>query len=108
MHTPLQSVFIAGIIAIFSLDILISIFGALFSPCFFEINPLFSPFVATPLLYLLLLIAPKIALLWVFVSLSARFNATMQTPLCGTIVCATAFTIQVVYMGWLFGVNFSP
>jgi hypothetical protein len=108
MHTPLQSVLLTGIIALFSLDILVSLFGAVFSPCFFEINPLFAPFVATPLLYLILLFAPKIALLWGFVSLSAWFNATMRTALCGTVVCATAFTIQAVYMGWLFRVNFYP
>ncbi|MDG6256155.1 MAG: hypothetical protein QCH35_01000 [Methanomicrobiaceae archaeon] len=106
MHTPLQSVFLTGIIALFSLDILISLFGALFSPYFYELNPLFAPFTGTPALYLLLLIIPKIALLWGFVSISDRLNAIMPTPLYGTVVCATAFTIQLVYAGWLFGLNF--
>jgi hypothetical protein len=106
MHTPLQSVFLTGIIALFSLDILLSLFGVLFSPCFCELNPLFAPFVDIPALYILILSAPKIALLWGFVSISDWFNATMPTPLYGTVVCATAFTIQLVNVGWLFGVNF--
>jgi hypothetical protein len=106
MHTPLQSVLLTGIIALFSLDILLSLFGAVFSSCFFEINPLFAPFVAIPAFYLLILFVPKIALLWGFVAISDWFNTTMRTALCGTIICATAFTIQLVYVGWLFWINF--
>ncbi len=108
MHTPLQSVFLTGIIALFSLDILLSLFGAVFSPCFYEINPLFAPFVATPALYIVVLFIPKIALLWGFVAISEWFNTTTPTALCGTITCATAFTIQLVYMSWLFWANFHP
>jgi len=106
MHTPLQSIFLAGIIALFSLDILLSLFGVLFSTCFLEVNPLFAPFVDTPALYVMLLSIPKIALLWGFVRISDWFNTNMQTALYGSVVCTTAFTIQLVYVGWLFGVNF--